>query len=153
MIEIKGKVLDGSGNASGNFQKGNIEKRIASFLGVPEITSGTLNVIIEMEYSSLDNGKYDDFIDAKEYNGREWIKIKRCKLNGFKCVIIRPYDHFHVDKFKKRIEIMSSERLRDKFNIADGDKVEIEFQGDDDWWLNSCPDDIGLESGGCPSGK
>ena len=137
MIEIKGKVSIGAGNASGNFQKGNVENRIASFLGVPEITSGTLNVIIEMEYSSLDDGKYDDCIDAKEYNGREWIKLKRCKLNGFKCVIIRPYDHFHVDKFKKRIEIMSSERLREKFNIAVGDEVEIEFQGDDDWWLNS----------------
>lgn len=132
MIKVTGRVASGLGNASRNLKS--IEKRVAALLGVPSIAEGTLNVLIDKEYSQLDNGIYDECIDAKDYNGREFVKIKRCKLNGFRCVIVRPFDHFHVYKFKRRIEVMSSERLRDKYNLADNDTVSLEFQGDDNWW-------------------
>ncbi len=134
MIKIKGRVAKGLGNACRNFQGTGVERRVAALLQVPIIYEGTLNVLTDQAYSDLDDGIYDDYIEAEDYNGREWVKIKRCRVNGFRCAIVRPLDHFEVEKFKRRIEAMSSERLRDKFDLADGDLVTLEFQGDDDWW-------------------
>jgi CTP-dependent riboflavin kinase len=136
MVKLIGKVSSGLGNASKNFKINNVDIKIAKFLGVREVVPGTLNIMIQEEYRKYDNGKYGGFIEAVEYNGTEWIKLKLCKLNGFKSVIVRPLDHFDVDKFRKRVEIMSSENLRDKFGLEDGDEVALEFQGNHNWWNN-----------------
>jgi len=134
MTKIIGRVQPGLGNAGPNLKQRDVDKKIAAFLGVPGVFPGTLNVGIDTEYSELDNGEYEGFIEASDYNDREWIKLKRCKVNGLRCVLVRPKDHTWVEKFKKRIEIMSEVKLRDEFNLNDGDEITIEFQGDDDWW-------------------
>jgi CTP-dependent riboflavin kinase len=134
MIRIRGKVKSGSGNASPNFRKGEVESSVAGFLEVPTVASGTLNVHIAQEYAALDNGVYDLELPPSKYNGREFVKIKKCKVNGVKCVILRAGDHFEVPKFRKRIEIMSHFKLRDHLGLVDGSAVELEFQGDDAWW-------------------
>ena len=121
MVRIHCQVASGLGNASGNFRQNNVDKKIAGMLGWKEMFPGTLNLLTEKPYADYDNGKYDGFIDASEYNGNEWIKIKRCKVNGFECAIIRPLDHFNVDKFKKRIEVISFKKLRNQLNLEDGD--------------------------------
>lgn len=136
MVKLIGKVSSGLGNASKNFKINNVDIEIAKFLGVRKVVLGTLNIMIQEEYGNYDNGEYGGFIEDSEYNGKEWIKLKRCKLNGFKGVIVRPLDHFYVEKFKKRVEIMSSKNLRDKFGLEDGDEVALEFQGNHNWWNN-----------------
>lgn len=134
LIKTVGRIADGLGNASRNFKKGSVMRSIAKLLKVPRIEPGTLNVEIGKDFSELDDGEYDLCLKAVEYNGREWVKIKRCKVNGLQCVIVRPYDHFHVEKFKRRIEFMAPMNLRNKLNLQDCDEVSVEFQGDDCWW-------------------
>jgi CTP-dependent riboflavin kinase len=103
-------------------------------MGFEAIFPGTLNVQIETEYCVLDDGEYQLSIDAHEYSEREWVKLKRCKLNELKCAIIRPSDHFWVPKFKKRIEIVGQHHFRSELGLSDNSEVSIEFQGNDDWW-------------------
>lgn len=134
MIEVKGTVTIGLGNATDNFQQGTVEPTVANLLSVSEIVHGTLNVEIQEKYAMLDDGEYDKELPASDYNGKEWVKIKRCKVNDFPCAIVRPADHFEVPKFKQRIEIMSSVRLRDRFGLSDGSTVIVQFQGNDLWW-------------------
>jgi len=78
MIEIEGKIAAGSGNASGNFRQGNVEDSVARLLGVSTVSHGTLNIEISKEYEELDDGKYDIELPAGQYNGKEFVKIKRC---------------------------------------------------------------------------
>jgi len=134
MIEIQGTVARGLGNAAANFQQGTVEVAVANLLSVSEIVHGTLNIEILQEYAMLDDGVYELHLPASDYNGREQVKIKRCKVNDFPCALIRPADHFVVPKFKRRIEIMSSVRLRDRFGLSDGSTVIVQFQGNDLWW-------------------
>lgn len=134
MIEISGKVAAGLGNASGNFMQGNVEDSVAKLLNISTVTHGTLNIEIAKNYTYFDDEKYDIELSADQYNGKEFVKIKRCKVMGVQCAIVRPKDHFEVEKFNKRIEIMSAVKLREHLGLSDGTEVTIQFQGDDDWW-------------------
>ena len=134
MIEIQGVVKTGLGNASPNFQNGIVEPEIAKMLETTEVVHGTLNVEISEEYSKYDDGKYNTELAPDKYNGREYVKLKRCKVNGYRSVIIRPRDHFIFEKFRKRIEIMSDVVLRDRFSLDDDMNVTVQFQGDEAWW-------------------
>ena len=129
---INGIVALGAGNASRNFEC--IEERIRIGMGFESIASGTLNVGVNTEYCILDDGEYQLHIEAEHYNKREWVKLKRCKLKGHKCAIIRPADHFWVKKFKKRIEIVGQFNFRNTLGLNDGSEVTLEFQGDNAWW-------------------
>lgn len=132
MNKFFGIVSKGKGGASKNFK--NVEQIICSKFGFKNIFSGTLNIELEFLFSEIDNKVYDLCIDKEEYNKKENIRIKRCRINGVKCVIVRPDDHFRVGTFKKRIEIMCPYNLRQTLNLEDSDKVNIEIQGNDTWW-------------------
>ena len=134
MDELRGNVVSGLGNASRNFKAGSVESAIAELLGVEQIVSGTLNIIIPAAYSAVDNDEYDIILDASRYNGREWVKIKRCKVNDYRSAIVRPRDHFEVAKFRNRIEVMSSVNLRDELGLTDDAEVDVQLQGDENWW-------------------
>jgi CTP-dependent riboflavin kinase len=134
MIRLTGTVRCGLGNASSNFKQGEVEPTVASLLGTDCVVPGTLNLEIEQEFKDIDDGRYDRELNACDYNGTEWVKIKRCKVNGIRCAIVRPLDHFNVEKFRCRIEIMSSVKLRDRLGLSDGSEVTIQLQGDNDWW-------------------
>jgi CTP-dependent riboflavin kinase len=144
MIEVHGIVAAGLGNAAGNFQQGGVEAAVANLLRVSGIAHGTLNVEIAQEYAVLDDGVYDVELPDSDYNGREHVKVKRCMVNGFPCAIVRPADHFVVEKFRRRIEVMSSVRLRDRLGLSDGSTVIVQFQGNQSWWdqggSNTCMD-------------
>ncbi|MBN2561987.1 MAG: DUF120 domain-containing protein [Phycisphaerae bacterium] len=136
MITVRGIVREGRRNASKNFSKGDVPRAVAEVLGVQEadVVPGTLNVHIDQLYADLDDGEYDCELDRSQYNGKEWVKIKRCKVDGLRSVVIRPKEHFEVRKFEKRIEIMSSVHLRTELDLQERGKVEVQFQGDDSWW-------------------
>ena len=101
---------------------------------MPQIVPGTLNVEITECYAELGIKEYDEFLEAKDYNGKEYVKIKRCKVNGYSSAIVRPKEHFEFEKFRRRIEVMSSVKLRDQLNLVDGTEVTLQFDGDDAWW-------------------
>lgn len=137
MDKIRGNVASGLGNASQNFKTGRVEGAVAELLGVEQIVSGTLNIEIPTDYSAIDNGVYDKTVEESQYNRREWVKIKRCMVNGYRSAIVRPREHFEVAKFRRRIEVMSSVRLRDEFGLADDAEVELQLQGDESSWDES----------------
>ena len=110
----------------------NVDKKIAKLMGFSQLHPGTLNIELYEPYPINEN--YSEYIEASDYNNREWIKLVRCLFKGEKCVIVHPKDHDVVGTFKKRIELMSSYNLRKKFNLLDGDIVEVEVEGDETWW-------------------
>jgi len=132
MDKLIGKVSKGKGGASKNFK--NVENKIAAIFGCENLCSGTLNIELDILFSAIDDGVYECSIDRTEYNQKENVKIKRCRINGIKCVIVRPDDHFQVGTFKQRIEIMCPLNLRQTLMLKDDDKVNVEIQGDDRWW-------------------
>ena len=93
---------------------------------------GSLNIELDEPYPINEN--YSEYIEAADYNGREWIKLIRCRFNGEKCIIVHPKDHDTVGTFKRRIELMSPHNLRKRFDLSDGDIVTVEVEGDEAWW-------------------
>lgn len=131
MIILKGRVSKGWGNSSRNFK--HIEEKIAGVMGLPKLCSGTLNVEMDTPFPFIEKDRdvFEGFISKEEYNQRENIYLKRCRINELECLIIRPDDHFCVEKFKRRAEIMSPYKLRDKLNLKDNDFIEVEIKSNE----------------------
>lgn len=139
---LKGKIATGKNSSSKNLKKKNVDTKIAAQMGFSTLCPGTLNIELDETYLIKDNYK-KGYIEEGEYNDKEWIKLARCRLNGVKCIIVHPQDHDTVGTFKKRIELMSPHNLRKKFNLSDGDYVEVEVEGDENWW--NLPGQLGEE--------
>ena len=129
---LKGIIANGRNSSSKNLKKKNVEIKIATKMGFSKLYPVTLNIELYEPYPI--EQKYDGFIKESEYNDKEWIKLLRCRLYGFKCIIVHPQDHDRVGTFKKRIELMNPHNLRKKFNLSDGDEVKVEVEGDENWW-------------------
>ena len=134
MSEFCGKVSSGLGNASRNLKAGIVETAVAKLLCARRVEAGTLNIELSVEFKAIDDENYNLYLEPEDYNKREYVKIKKCKINGYPSVIVRPADHFNVEKFKRRIEIMSSVNLREHLDLSEGEVVRIQCQGDDAWW-------------------
>ena len=132
MKKLKGKVATGKNSSSKNLKKKDVDVKIAAQMGFTKLYPGTLNIELDKPYSIGED--FDGFIEANEYNDKEWIKLLRCRLDGFKCIIVHPQDHDRVGTFKNRIELMSLYNLRKKCNLSDGDVVQVQVEGDDVWW-------------------
>ena len=134
---IKGEVARGYGGlASKNFK--NIKQLIQERIGLPELIDGTLNIKTHEYYAIT---AVDDVIRPNEYkNQKESIKLKRCRINGLKGVIIRPSQHDNPKnpELWSRVEIMSHHKLKQELNLEIDDEVEIEVESGkenkDDWW-------------------
>jgi CTP-dependent riboflavin kinase len=129
---LKGKIATGRNSSSRNLRQRNVDIEIAAQMGFSGLCPGTLNIELYQPYPIGQD--YDGYVEACKYNDREWIKLVRCRLRGTKCIVVRPQDHERVGTFKNRIELMSLHNLREKFNLADGDEVEVEVEGDQNWW-------------------
>jgi len=129
---LKGKIATGKNSSAKNLKKKNVDEKIAAQMGFSTLHPGTLN--IELDETYLIKYNYNGYIEKNEYNDRECIKLERCRLNGVKSIIVCPQDHNTVGTFKKRIELMSPHNLRKKFSLSDGDYVEVEVEGDENWW-------------------
>lgn len=134
---IKGKIAQGYGGLASRNLK-NIKPLIQERIGLPELIDGTLNIKTHEYYAIT---AVDDIIRPNEYkNQKESIKLKRCRINGSKGVIIRPSQHDNPknEELWFRIEIMSHHKLKEKLNLKIGDEVEIEvesgIENENDWW-------------------
>lgn len=85
---------------------------------------GTLNVELKRDYIFEGN---IDIMHKEEYGGTQEIYIKKCKVLGHDSYILR------TDKNMSKggshplnlLEIISEINFRKKYNLKDGDKVEI----------------------------
>lgn len=136
IIKITGEVSSGGGHAIANFDP--VKKLIAERMGFASLISGTLNIIVDNHCPLT---AVDAIITDKEYkHEKECIKLKRCKINGKKSVMLRPSQH--EDPIKKslynRIEVMSDIHFKNDLNLKDDDSVEIEiesgFKENNNWW-------------------
>ena len=112
---LKGKVVDGLGNASIWVKK--IEEIFFKKYGI-KLFSGTLNIKLEEEYN-LDNYW---IIKPKEYGGKQKVYVQECELLGNKSYIVRAEKTFHKADI---IEIISAVNFREKYKLKNDDIVEI----------------------------
>ena len=100
-------------------------------LGISEPVPGTLNVQLQEPYCVVP----DAVIEPAEYNNHETLKLKRCRVRGLRCGLMRPDTHETAGNAGARVlEVISSVRLRDHFKLSDGDELTIEVDGDRAWW-------------------
>lgn len=135
MKVFSGKIEKGNGVASCNLR--HVAQLIGNRIGIPDIIKGTLNVRIDEPYKVPP----DATVLPHEYNDQETLKLKRCRIRGIRCCIMRPDFHEMAKEPKQlkdaltRLEIMSDRKLRDALNLEDGDPVNVEIDGDNSWWL------------------
>lgn len=117
-----------------------VAKILSGLCGLPNLEPGTFNVRIGANYLS----KKEWILPKEALNGSARLFVQRCKINGIRALIVRPSSHEDnppsTDKFHRlnTFEIMASVKLREHLNIPKGtnDKVEVEVEGDDSWWLH-----------------
>jgi CTP-dependent riboflavin kinase len=133
MQKLKGFVTKGFGVAGSNLR--HVVPLIIERTGLPRVVEGTLNVQIEAPYIVMP----DALITADEYDGREAIKLQRCRIRGLRAVIMRPTMHESVPAFghgTSHVELLSHVHLRTVLHLADGAGVEVELEGTEDWWAD-----------------
>ena len=87
---------------------------------------GTLNVELPSEYSlPADRIR----LEADEYGGRVSVNIVPCRIFNRRAFVLRTDQNENGTGHHSRniIEIATDVRLRDEYQLADGDWVEIEF--------------------------
>lgn len=108
---------------------------IETRMGLFNLTPGTLNVRIQEDYIVMP----DATISPQEYGLPETIKLQRCLISGYKAIIMRPDTHETRPNWghgKAHLELMSHFHLRNTLGLKDGDKVEIQVEGNDEWWIS-----------------
>ena len=107
-VALHGRVTSGRGTAS---QLRVCESPISDFFGELQ-APGSLNVALEKPVR-LDPGKV-------AFHGSERAFYWAAEINGSRCLITRAKGHpLHI------VEILSPHRLREKFQLKDGDFVEL----------------------------
>ena len=108
MKKIEGYVCSGGGNSSKWMPK-----------LVPWLYPGTLNIKLKENKPKI---IYTQVITPKnEYP----IKLSPCKINGYDGFVVFR-EIFDWNKANE-IEVAAKFRIREKFNLKDGDSLEIEF--------------------------
>jgi riboflavin kinase len=123
MPRLRGKVV------SGRADFGKWNARLRSFYEQKtgmRLYPGTLNVELSSEYSLP-----ADVIrlEADEYGGRVSVSIVPCRIFDRQAFLLRTDQNEKGTGHHPRnlIEIATDVRLRDKYQLEDGDWVEIEF--------------------------
>ena len=91
-----------------------------------KVFHGTLNIGLEKEYI-LD--KSLDKLCKEDYGGTQDVYMKECKVLGHKSYILRTDKNMSEDRDHPLniLEIISDINFREKYNLKDGDNVEIEI--------------------------
>ncbi|MFH1306959.1 MAG: DUF120 domain-containing protein [Candidatus Micrarchaeota archaeon] len=129
-MKLKGIIVSGSGEGAyflslEGYKKG-FEKKIGF---VP--FEGTLNIRIsddEIGKILMLKKRKSIEIPGFEYKGRQYFQIKvfRAKVKESEGAVIFPLLDHHPDNI---VEFVAKENLRKKYNLKDGEKIEIEIYG------------------------
>lgn len=86
--------------------------------------NGTLNVEVEENYTFEGN---IDVMHKEEYGGVQEVYIKECEVLGHKSYILRTEKNMtkNGDHPLNLLEIISDVNFRKKYNLKDGDKIQI----------------------------
>lgn len=106
-MKIKGTIKSGSGESS---------QWMPQY--IPWLFPGTVNVKLQGKRPAIN---YTRLIDT--HYGKP-CKTAPCKVNGIDAFIVFPP---LAKEHKGKIEIGATFKIRDKFNLKDGDQIEIEF--------------------------
>ena len=127
---LRGKVSCGLGLATRNFDS--VMGLIRAHTGLGSLVSGTVNLRVDDPYRLC-----PDFnLEPSEYNFKEPLVFQRCRVLRMRCVLVRPYEgdprtyHNPLDV----LEVMSERHFRTALGITDGSELEVEVEGDDQWW-------------------
>ena len=114
---LKGTVQSGESNFSYWLEK--LEPLYTSKTGM-KLFPGTLNVhLLEGTYKMPDDCV---LLDKTEYGGTVSIRIGSCQIFGRPAFILRPGE----SPPESILEIAADIKLRDTYNLHDGDIVEVE---------------------------
>lgn len=121
---IKGKVFTGEGKASEFLSMEPYTEFIEEKTGF-EPYPGTLNIrSTEEEAQKIKESSKSYRMEPTEYKGKELggLKLYIVEMNGQKCCIVEP----DLTRYGEDVlEIVASFNLRERFNLEDGDTVEI----------------------------
>jgi DNA polymerase alpha-binding protein Ctf4 len=139
---LRGKVSSRFGAATPNLRT--VESVLLERTGLPSMAPGTLNVQLNERYVVA----ADALIDRHEYFTGEVLKFQRCRVRGHRMFIMRPDSHEQHPAGPRDparvIELVSRLKLRDAWGLKDGNVLEVEVEGNDEWWDASEPSDPGL---------
>nr|AIA12116.1 protein of unknown function DUF120 [uncultured bacterium] len=127
MKMLTGKVVSGAGNFSQWIEK--LKEPYQKKTGL-QLFPGTLNVQLGEEYSIPPNAIR---LEAEEYGGTVSINIVACRIFGEDAVILRTDRNERGEGLhpKTLVEVACEVKLRDKYNLKDGDIVQIEVSADE----------------------
>lgn len=119
---LRGKVVSGVGNFSYWIEKLAVHYQRKTGM---HLFPGTLNVQLDEPYSLP---KQVVRLEAREYAGTVSVNIVPCSIRGKSAFILRTdaNEEGRGHHPKTIIEIATDVKLRDCFNLCDGDIVEIE---------------------------
>ncbi len=123
--KLKGIVAKGIGDFSVKMETiPGLLEAYEKKLGI-KLFPGTLNIQLEEEYSFPKDRMR---LEKEEYGGRVSVNILPCKIFNRKAYILRT-DKNELGEGnhpKNIIELACDVKLRDTYNLNDGDKVEIQ---------------------------
>ncbi len=129
---LKGRVSSRYGAATPNLRT--VEALLLQRTGMLSVAPGTLNLQLEERYIVTP----DAAIHADEYFTGETIKLQRCRVRGHNMFIMRPDSHECANPGPEDparvIELVSPLKLREAWGLRDGNVLEVEVEGDADWW-------------------
>ena len=126
MVVLTGKVETGVGNFSYWIER--LHEHYLRKTGM-SLFPGTLNVRLEEGYSVPADSPS---LEGREYGGTVNVYIVPCRIFGERAVILRPYAAEHGEDPDDRniVEVACEVKLRDKYNLRDGDVVRVEVLAD-----------------------
>jgi riboflavin kinase len=124
---LRGKVVSGVGSFA--FWIGQLQDHYERKTGMV-LYPGTLNLKLDSDYSLP---KKVIRLEASEYGGRVSVSIVPCSIRGTKTFLLRTdaNENGTGDHPKTIIEIATDVRLRDLFQLQDGDDLEVNI--DPEW--------------------
>jgi riboflavin kinase len=122
MIVLTGRVVTGVGSFSYWMER--LREHYRRKTGV-SLFPGTLNVRLDEEYG-VPSGALR--LEAEEYGGTVSVNIVPCRIFGERAFILRT-DAAERDS-KNVVEVACGVKLRDKYDLRDGDAVRVEVLAD-----------------------
>ncbi len=120
---LRGRVASGQGNFS--FWIETLKEHYFRKTGL-HLYPGTLNILLEEDWSVPENCMR---LEAAEYGGRVSVNLVPCRVFGRAAFVLRTdlNESGMGPHPKNLIEIATDIRLRDAYELQDGDWVEIEI--------------------------
>jgi riboflavin kinase len=117
---LKGKLVTGVGNFSFWIEK--LQDHYRNKTGI-KLFPGTLNIELAEPF---DLPRERARLEAEEYGGTVSVSIVPCKVFGRAAVILRTDKADQETESRKIIEVACEVKLREHYQLQDGDLIEVE---------------------------